>query len=313
MGGILIYSDKSGIMLELATAAGQMKPENIKIAALTINNSQQAQELADLGLWVCSIHHPRLLIADTANLASALGQVAEKLEIDTFLLASDRRGKELAGRLAQALGAGCVTDVKGFNAENGELCFARNALGGATVAAVAVKTPRKVIAISPGAFKPATRPNQGSIQSVDIQLPPPSVKLLETKARAGDAVDIQASPRLVVVGQGVENQADLTPVHQVADALGAEIACSKPVASDRKWFAEDRIVGLSGKICKPELALILGVSGQVQFTVGIREARVIASINNDENAYMNKISDYVLVADIQAALPALAEALGKIK
>lgn len=69
------------------------------------------------------------------------------------------------------------------------------------------------------------------------------------------------------------------------------------------------MIGLSGKTCQPELALILGVSGQVQFTVGIREAKVIVSVNKDENAYMNQMADYVLVTDIKKALPEFLQAL----
>jgi len=82
------------------------------------------------------------------------------------------------------------------------------------------------------------------------------------------------------------------------------------VASDKKWFDEDRIIGLSGKICKPALALVLGVSGQVQFTVGVRDAQLIVSINKDENAFMNKLADYVLIADLHECLPELARILG---
>ncbi|WP_276662708.1 FAD-binding protein, partial [Syntrophomonas wolfei] len=89
-----------------------------------------------------------------------------------------------------------------------------------------------------------------------------------------------------------------------------EIACSKPVASDKKWLGEERIVGLSGKICKPQLAIILGVSGQVQFTVGIRDAGTIISINNDEKALMNNMADYVMIADLKEVLPDLNKALG---
>ena len=68
--------------------------------------------------------------------------------------------------------------------------------------------------------------------------------------------------------------------------------------------------GLSGKICKPELAIILGVSGQVQFNVGIRDAKTIVSINNDEKAYMNQMADYVLIADLKEVLPELKKAIG---
>ncbi len=69
-------------------------------------------------------------------------------------------------------------------------------------------------------------------------------------------------------------------------------------------------MGLSGKICKPQLAIILGVSGQVQFTVGIRDAGTIISINNDEKALMNNMADYVMIADLKEVLPDLNKALG---
>jgi len=307
MAGILIYSEKTNLTLELVSAAKQMTSG--QLYALAVNNDQQAEELSSKGLDVYSINNPGLLTADVANTAFALKQVTDRLELNTVLLSSDRRGKELAGRVAEAMNAGCLTDVKGITVENGQVNFIRNALGGATVATQTIKSPERVIAVSPRAFAPEEGTGGGSIQTMEISVLATTFKLLETRRKAGDTVDLQAAERLVIVGQGVENQGDLTTVDKVAKALSAETGCSKPVASDKKWFSEDRIIGLSGKICKPALALILGVSGQVQFTVGVREAQVIVSINNDENAFMNKIADYVLIADLHDALPELAKAL----
>jgi electron transfer flavoprotein alpha subunit len=307
MAGTLIYSEKTNLALELASAAEQLAAA--PIFALVINNGPAAEELSAKGLNVVKVNNPDLMPADTANTASALVQVAEQNGLDTIILSSDRRGKELAGRVAEAMNAGCLTDVKGLAVENGQTAFVRNALGGATVATQTIKTSQRVIAVSPRAFAPAEGVAGGSVKSVEINVPAATVRLVDTRSKAGDTVDLQAAERLVIVGQGVENQDDLTIVDQVAKALGAETGCSKPVATDKKWFPEERIIGLSGKICKPALALILGVSGQVQFTVGVREAQVIVSINNDENAFMNKIADYVLIADLHEALPELASAL----
>ena len=307
MAGILIYSEKTNLALELASAARQLAAA--PIFALVINNNQQAEELAAQGLDVFTVNNPDLSTADTANAASALVQAAGKMGAETVILSSDRRGKEMAGRVAEAMNAGCLTDVKGLAVENGQAVFIRNALGGATVATQTIKTPQRVIAVSPRAFAPEAGTGTGRVEAVDVNVPTATVKLVDTRSKAGDTVDLQAAERLVIVGQGVENHDDLTIVAQVARALGAETACSKPVATDKKWFSEDRIIGLSGKICKPALALILGVSGQVQFTVGVREAQVVVSINNDENAFMNKIADYVLIADLHEALPELAGAL----
>ena len=310
MSVILIFSDNTARTLELANAAGQMNAaEGGTLCAVTVNNSEQANELCCKGIHTYSIDNLLISVADTAGLASALQQAAVLLNADTVLLASDRRGKELAGRLAEAWEAGCLTDVKGWTVEENQLTFFRNALGGVTVATQVFKTPRRVVAVSPKSVPQLQDAGPGSIQPLEVKAVPATVKLLERRAKAGEFVDIQAASRLVVVGQGVENKEHLLLIDKIAKGLEAEVGCSKPVASDKKWFSEDRIVGLSGNTCKPELAIILGVSGQVQFVVGIREAKIIVSVNNDENAYMNKIADYVLTAKVEDVLPELEKVL----
>lgn len=313
MAAILIYSDKSNLALELLNAARLIAAStNLKIAAVSINNDDIAADLAAAGAETYRINDPALFLADTAATASALQQAALKLDADTILLSSNRRGKELAGRLAQLLQAGCLTDVKNLQTNNGSMECTRNVLGGATVATQIITSDKKVIALSPKAFPAADNKAGGSINDIVVDIKPSGIKLIETRAKAGDSVDIEAAGVLVVVGQGVENQADLTIIENLAKSLGGVVACSKPVATDKKWLGEERIVGLSGKSCKPDLAFILGVSGQVQFTVGIRDARIIISINSDEKAYMNQIADYFMVADLKEIIPALDKALGSI-
>ena len=103
----------------------------------------------------------------------------------------------------------------------------------------------------------------------------------------------------------MKDVSQLKAVEELASKLGGEVACSKPVATDKKWLSEERIIGLSGKKCKPKLAVILGISGQVQFTVGIRDAKTIVSVNTDENAFMNTMADYILVGDLHQAVEEL--------
>ena len=308
MAAILIYSDKTKLALELLSAAKLIiaKNNDLTIKAVSINNDEQATELAAKGVETHKINNPELSPSDTAAMAAALLQAAEKLDAPTVLMSSNRRGKELSGRLAQVLNAGCLTDVKSLKIESGSIQCVRNVLGGATVAVQQITSDKKVIAISPKAFPTADDEVGGSINECEVDITPSGIKLVETRAKAGDSVDIEAAEILMVVGQGVENEDNLPIIIEIAKKLGAEVACSKPVATDKKWFGEERIVGLSGKICKPELAIVLGVSGQVQFTVGIRDAKTIVSINNDEKAYMNQIADYVLVADLKEVLPELA-------
>lgn len=307
MANVLIYSDKANMALELITAAKEIGADAVK--AVTINDNDAAQVLVDAGAEVFNIENDAITIADTAAVASALAQAVEQLGADTVLLSSNRRGKEIAGRLAQIINAGCLTDVTALQVNGDKIECQRNALGGATVATQTITEAKKVIAIRPRTFDPAAAGTGGSLNSLQVEAKPSALKLVEVRSKAGDSVDIEAAEILVVVGQGMESQDDLPLAQELAQKLGGEVACTKPVATDKKWLSEERIIGLSGKKCKPQLALLFGISGQVQFTVGIRDARVIASVNTDENASMNQMADYILTADLKEVLAEMNKAL----
>lgn len=307
MAGILIYSEKSKLVYELLTAAKQISKETgLKIKAVSINNEEQASELAGKGAEVYKINNDEIKIIDTAGLASVLQQAAARLDTNIILLASNRRGKELSGRLAQKLAGGCLNDVLSLQVNEGKIECIKNALGGATVATQSIETANKIIALAPKALEAAGEEAGGSINDLEIEVKPTELRLIESRSKAGDAVDIEAAEVLVAVGLGAD-QEDLKTAEKMAKALGGELACSKPVATDRKWLPEDRLIGLSGKKCKPNLAILLGISGQVQFMVGIREAGTIVAVNTDENANIMQMADYKMVAKIKDFLPEFIE------
>jgi len=295
MAAIMIYSAKDKQALELISAAKTVGAPAIK--AVCINNEDQANALAAAGAEVSLIKNDAISLADVAAVASALGQAAAQLGADTVLLSSDRRGKEVAGRLAAIMDAGCLTEISAIKANGDKIECQRNALGGATVATQYIASDKKIIAIRPKTFD-APPAGSGSVNAISVDVKASAIKLIETKTRGGDAVDIEAAEVLVAVGQGLKSQDELPAVEALAKKLGGEVACSKPVATDKKWLSEERIIGLSGKKCKPELAVLLGISGQVQFTVGIRDAKVIVAVNSDENATINQMADYILTADL---------------
>jgi electron transfer flavoprotein alpha subunit len=310
MAGILIYSDKNDYALELLTAARIITASSgLDVRALSINNDSQAEALAGAGAEVCKINNTAIALADASALANAIKQAVEKLDINTILLSSNLRGRELAGRLAQIIGTACLTGVSAVELNGDKLECQRNALGGATVATQYIATEKKVIAIVPRSFEKAPA-GTGKISELEVDVQAtPGLKLVETKAKSEDSVDIEAAEVLVAVGQGLNSKDDLPMVEALVKALGGELACSKPVATDKKWLSEERIIGLSGKKCKPELAVLLGISGQVQFNVGIRDAGTIVAVNSDENAYVNKMADYVLVDDLHKVVAELNKIL----
>lgn len=118
--------------------------------------------------------------------------------------------------------------------------------------------------------------------------------------------------RLVVsVGRGIGSQENIAIAKTLADAIGAEIACSRPVAENEKWMEHERYVGISNLMLKPELYLAVGISGQIQHMVGANGAQTIVAINKDKNAPIFQFADYGIVGDLFKILPALTQQLAK--
>jgi electron transfer flavoprotein alpha subunit len=112
----------------------------------------------------------------------------------------------------------------------------------------------------------------------------------------------------VGVGRGVAKKEDLTLGEGLAEALGAELGCTRGIG-DYGWLSEERVIGLSGAKTKPDLYVAVGVSGQIQHTVGISSAKLIVAINKDKNAPIFRLADYGIIGDLYQVVPALIERL----
>jgi len=311
MASILVFSERANLAFELlgkAEGLGEQMGLDVTAAAF---KPADAETLGKRGASkVFYSGQEELKDFEASVYSQALAQIAQKAGASLVLLGSTRRGKELAGRLAQKIQAGCLTDVKSVELKEGKVICVRNAFGGATEATQAITAQAQVIALMPRAYEPAPEGGKkGEIVTLKLDLKPSRVKVIKKSEKDAGAVDIQGAEILVCVGKGLAKKEDLKLIEDLAQALGGLVACTKPLATDLKWLPESRIVGLSGKIGKPRLALCLGISGQVQFAVGVREAKTIMAINIDPNAYIFQIADYALIADLHQAVPRLTAAV----
>jgi len=315
MTAILVYSEQADTALELVSAARELAPQldlTVSAAVLGTDAAAAAAALAAHGaapVYVCS--EPALEGLDTAVVAQALAFIVEQAGASVVLLGSTRRGRELGGRLAQRLAAGCVTDAVSLAVEDGLLVAGRYNLGGATVQAEAITTPVQVVAVMPKIFEvgePVGAAGGDAVVAVSPGLAAPAVKVVDRRPKEGQAVDLAAAARIVGVGRGLAKRDDLSLGEGLAAALGAELACTKSLA-DFGGMADDRIVGLSGAKTAPEMYLAVGISGQVQHTVGIAQARIIAVVNQDKDAPIFALADYGVVGDLYQLVPALVERL----
>jgi electron transfer flavoprotein alpha subunit len=125
---------------------------------------------------------------------------------------------------------------------------------------------------------------------------------------AKQAVDLTQADRIVSVGRGIKGQEHIALAQQLAQALGAEIAASRPIC-DAGWLPMDRQVGSSGQTVAPKLYLALGISGAIQHVVGMKGARTIVAVNKDAEAPIFEIADYGIVGDLFEIVPAIINAL----
>lgn len=242
--------------------------------------------------------------------ADALSQIVQKYGITTLLIGSTKRGKELAPRVAQKLGAGCITDAIGAELKDNQIVFQRYTLGGNTISSETVKTTVQVISVMPRAFKPGEKQaKQGEIISTDITLKQPGYKIVEKKPKAGTTVNLEEAKTLVCIGRGLNKQEDLPLLEELTKLMNAELGCTRPIAYDLHWLPEEREVGLSGKKCKSELSMVIGISGQIQHTVGIRDSKIIVAINKDKNAPIFRMADYGIIGDLYEIVPGIINKL----
>src|SRR5262249_18831813 len=149
-----------------------------------------------------------------------------------------------------------------------------------------------------------------AVRALSVALDPAQIrqKPEDPFQQAKQAVDLSQAERIVSVGRGIKEQANITVAQQLAEALGAEIAASRPICA-AGWLPMERQVGSSGQTVAPKLYVALGISGAIQHLVGMKGANTVVAINKDPDAPIFEIADYGIVGDLFEIVPAIINAL----
>jgi electron transfer flavoprotein alpha subunit len=311
MPAVLIYSERDALANELLSGADQLGLKPACVAVLGPDAAARAAGFFAFGASAAYVADPAgPADADIGGIASFLTECVRASGASAVLLGSTRRGKELAGRLAQQLGAGCITDAIALRLAGDGLTADRFALGGNTVATERVLTVPQVISVMPRVFEAAPCGGQtGRVVRIAWAGPAQRVAVIERRAKSTDAVNLEAADVIVGVGKGLARREDLAIIESLARALHGEVGCTRTLAADYQWLPEDRLIGLSGKKCKPRLYVAVGISGQIQHTVGIAGARTIVAVNRDKEAPIFKLADYGILGDLYDVAPELTKRL----
>jgi electron transfer flavoprotein alpha subunit len=248
--------------------------------------------------------------------AAALQQFIQQQQPKLVLMPHTYQVRDFAPKLTTALDRTLIPDTIGYKYEGGKLLFTRQMFQGKFAADVSFAgDPPYFATFQNGAFR-GDQAEAGSapIENVKIDVPANVIRNqpMEIFKEAKQAVDLTQAEIIVSVGRGIKEQKNIEMVKQLAEALGAEIAASRPIC-DSGWLPMDRQVGSSGQTVAPKLYLALGISGAIQHIVGMKGARTIVAINKDAEAPIFEIADYGIVADLFQVVPPLIEELKKTK
>lgn len=283
-----------------------------RVEAVWIGSEQAASSVAVQGVDVVhvAVSQEGELFEDCVG---AVAQCAAEQHPDAILLSTSKRMRLAAARLAAELGTRVVNDATQVDLEGDALQAEHMVYGGSAFGTERMQRGAAVVLLSEGMLlsesvpAPESEPSCSAapIEMLSVDAPPSGFALVERRARTVEAVNLAAAKRVVSAGRGIAEKEDLQLVEQLADAIEAEVGCTRPLAEGVNWLARERYIGVSGVMLKPELFVTVGVSGQVQHMVGANRAKTIVAINKDKNAPVFKQADYGIVGDLYEVVPQL--------
>jgi electron transfer flavoprotein alpha subunit len=226
--------------------------------------------------------------------------------------------RDFVPKLATAMGRTVISDAIGYKKEGEKLLFTRQMFQGKFVADVSFAGDAPwFVTFQNGAFrgdKVEAGASPAPVETVKVDIADGAVrnKPQEVFKEAKQAVDLTQAEIIVAVGRGIKEQKNIEIAKQLAEALGGELAASRPIC-DSGWLPMDRQIGSSGQTVAPKLYLALGISGAIQHIVGMKGARTIVAINKDSEAPIFEIADYAVVGNLFDIVPPLIEEVKKAK
>lgn len=303
MSRVLTYSENARLARELVSAASGLAGSD---GSWSIElDSPRGAASAGPSLLVKS---QSTLTGDYSLTAIAITEAMKKTGASVVLIGSTKLGRMLAGKLAVMNGMGVLSDVRQLAVQGDSVTGLRAVYAGKFSAKV--EAAAACVALVPqGAYEPSSSPASES-EVLGIQTAPSPVKRLETKSTQKSSLDLRGAKIIVSAGRGVKSKDDLELIRRLAGALGGSMGASRPLSSDLGWLGEEYHIGLTGTYVHPDLYLAVGISGQLQHVAGIKDSKVIAAINKDKLAPIFQVSDYGVVGDLYAVVPAMLKLLG---
>ena len=239
-----------------------------------------------------------------AALADALSQLVSTQSPVAVLIASHALGKEIAGRVAVETLSGIITDAVDISSD---LTATQLVFGGSTTVHSKISHGISIITIRPNSFEADNSPCAPEIENVALVISEKSKKATITSSEPpikGGRPELTEANIVVSGGRGTDG--NFSAVEAFADSLGAAVGASR-AATDAGWYPHSHQVGQTGKTVSPQLYVACGISGAIQHRAGMQTSKTIVGVKKDPEAPIFDISDFGVVGDLFAVLPAATE------
>lgn len=323
----------SGILVFIEHRDGVLNKTSLEAIAAAQNLASQLQQevsavipgsnIDTLAGEIAAFDLARVIKATSAKLADytpdgysdAMESVVKQSDPQLVVMPHTYLVRDFAPKLAARFGKSLISDCIRAQVTGTSITFTRRIFLGKLDADVVSDGAAPVFAtFQSGAFRPdQAKKGSGSpieempVEVGDIRMTP-EAPFQEVK----QAVDLSKADVIVAVGRGIKNKDNLALAEKLAEALGGDLAASRPIC-DAEWLPIDRQIGSSGQTVAPKLYIALGISGAIQHLVGMKNSGTIVAINKDPEAPIFDIADYGIVGDLFEAVPVLTEEIKKIK
>ncbi len=320
--GIAVFVEHRGgrihpVTFELIGKARQLADKTGQpVFALFIGSgiAGEANELLRYGVDEVFVYdNPKLADFLIEPYAGAFEDFINKVRPSSILIGATNTGRSLAPRVAARFCTGLTADCTALEIkDNTDLVQIRPAFGGDIMAQIVTQNTRpQFCTVRYKIFKAQERVNpHGKVTTmgIDENKLTSRIRIIDVSSGAA-APSISDAEMIVAAGRGVRNEKDLGMVRRLANALGAQMACTRPLI-EAGWFDPRLQIGLSGRTVAPKLLITVGISGSVQFVAGMQNSGFIVSINSDPDAPIFNVAHYSIIGDLYDVLPRLLERIG---
>lgn len=295
-------------------AAETAKKVGGPVIALALGNIPN-DELAVLGQYgaekVLSVTDERLNKLSAKAYAKAIAAAAKKENAKVIITSHNVTGKTVAGMVASMLNAGLVAGAIDYPQTEQGFVVKKNVFSGKAFANVKVNTDVKIVTLTPNTFAVQKGEGVATVESFAVDFAANDFAVQQVKEEKVTGKTPLGEAELVVSGgRGLKGPENWGILENLADALGASLACSRPVA-DADWRPHNEHVGQTGGTIRPNLYVAVGISGAIQHLAGVNGSKTIVVINKDPEAPFFKAADYGVVGDAFEVVPKLTEAVKK--